>query len=347
MNEAVSSRAGEPSRAYLDFNENPLGPSPQAIAAVASAARDLHRYPRDAASRVSELLARFYGVSLDRILLVNGVDEAIDLALGLVDSAWTVRPGFDAYSHRAEVLGKKVRRIVLDDRFEPSCDPEELASGGVVFLAQPHNPTGNFFSPSWMDAAAASAELVFLDETYIEFSDRDSLMPSVSDDNNANLLIFRSFSKVYGLAGIRLGVLVGSPRRIASLRERQRFHSVDSVALHAAEGTLSDLEHIARSQAHVAAMRPQYRACVANSRLFEDAPPTQASFVIGKCREGLDGGRLTAALRDLGVEVKDCAPMGMPDWIRFSIGTEQDLSLLEWALAAATVQFDASVGSSR
>ncbi|MFD3535890.1 pyridoxal phosphate-dependent aminotransferase [Streptomyces sp. NPDC058664] len=345
MYEEVSAQECGLSSAQLDFNENPLGPSPQAIAFVVSAAQDLHRYPRDAASRVSGLLARFYGVSPDQILLVNGVDEAIDITLGLVDSAWVVKPGFDAYSHRAGVLGKKVRYITLDDRFEPSCEPQELASGGVVFLAQPHNPTGNFFSSSWMAAAATSAELIFLDETYIEFSDRDSLMPSVSDDANANLLIFRSFSKVYGLAGIRLGVLVGSSDLIASLREHQRFHSVDSIALHAAEGTLSDLEHVARSQAHIASMRPIYRACVAHSGLFDDVPPTQTSFVIGKCREGVDGSRLTMVLRDLGVEVKDCAPIGMPHWIRFSIGTEQNLLLLGWALSVASARFETSTGS--
>ena len=237
----------------LDWNEHPLGPSSQAVARVVAHAADLHRYPRGLLEAVTAKVACHHGVDAGSVLLTNGVDEATDLVLTLVDAAWFVCPGFDGYEQRARVWGRTLRRIPLDRAWEPTTEPGELAQGGAVFLAQPHNPTGNLFRRRWVRDVIDTAELAFLDEAYLDFTDVPSHLGLLAQ--HPRLLVFKSPSKAYGLAGTRLGVLIGSSALIGVLRARQRFYSVSSIALHALAGALDDLNHLARLRRYVQQMR--------------------------------------------------------------------------------------------
>jgi histidinol-phosphate aminotransferase len=317
---------------WLDWNENPLGPSPEAVARVIANAVDLHRYPRGLLESVTAAAARHHGVDAGSVLITNGVDEATDLVLTLVDTAWFVSPGFDGYEHRARVLGRALRPIPLDETWEPTTEPTELAEGGAVFLAQPHNPTGNLFRSEWVRDVIGTAELAFLDEAYLDFADAPSYLGLLAE--HPGLLVFKSPSKAYGLAGVRLGVLIGSPALISALRERRRFYSVDSIALHALAGALTNLDHVARLRRYVQRMRCQYAAMLAGSPLFAEVRTTHANFVIARCREDLSPAVVVEELAAREVWVRDCQSFGLDGWLRISIGTVDDLRLLTDALAA-------------
>lgn len=320
----------------LDWNESPFGPPAAAVARVLANARDLHRYPRGLLEAVTEAVALDNGVEPESVLLTNGVDEAIDLALLSVDTCWFVTPGFDAYADRARVLGRTARPIPLDASWRPALRPAELAeAGGAVFLAQPHNPTGQLFPAEWTDEVISRAELVFLDTTYADFSSRPASLahPEPRDAaRHPRLLMFRSFSKGHGLAGVRLGALIGAPRLLTRLRSRQRFHSVDSVALHAVAGALADPDHRARLRAHILAERPHYVAELATQPIFTEVRDTHTNFVVARCREDLSSAEVVKRLAEHDVWVRDGGPLGLPGWLRITVGTSDDLLRLAGAL---------------
>ncbi|MFA7767789.1 pyridoxal phosphate-dependent aminotransferase [Streptomyces sp. NRRL S-448] len=325
---------GDYSGTRLDWNECPLGPSPRAIARVRTASTALHRYPRGLLGEVTAAVAAHEHVSCDAVLLTNGVDEAVDLVLALTDTGWYVSPGFDSYPDRAIVRGVTMRRIGLDADWQPAVAAHHLRSRGTVFVAQPHNPTGNLFHADWLDDVMHGADLVFLDTTYADFSDDPAAWAPAARTagRHPQLLHFRSFSKSHGLAGIRLGALIGAPSLIRELSRRQRFHSVDSVALHALAGSLEDPGHRARIREQVLTMRPEYVRALRRHPLFAEVRDTQANFVVSRCRPGTDSADITQALADADVWVRDSGPLGLAGWLRISVGTADDLTRLLSAL---------------
>ncbi|MFD8965435.1 pyridoxal phosphate-dependent aminotransferase [Streptomyces sp. NPDC059568] len=321
----------------LDWNECATGPSPVAVARVVAGAGELHRYPRGLLGEVTEAVARENGVEAESVLLTNGVDEAVDLALSLVGTAYFVSPGFDGYLDRALVLGRTARAIPLDEQWEPVLDPAELGRGSALFLAQPHNPTGHLFRSEWVDAAVAGAEVAFLDTTYADFAAPDVrgvLTDPYPLGSHPGLLLFRSFSKSHGLAGVRLGALIGAPGLISRLRSRQRFHSVNSIALHALAGSLEDPGHRLRLCAQVLADRPRYVEVLGAHPVFAEVRDTHTNFVVARCRDGLSSADVAGRLADRDVWIKDCGPLGLPGWLRISVGTLDDLDRLVHELSA-------------
>ncbi|MEU5270129.1 aminotransferase class I/II-fold pyridoxal phosphate-dependent enzyme [Streptomyces hygroscopicus] len=317
--------------AQLHLNESPLDPSGLAVEHVIRAARTLNRYPQHLRGRVHRAVARHLGVPADSVLLTSGVDEAVDLVFSLVDAAWITAPGFPGYADRAAVTGLTTRTIPLDDDWQPTLPPARLTEGGVVLLAQPSNPTGTLFDRNWTDEVIRQAELVFLDETYGHFADRPrSWVPGVA--HAANLLVFISFSKAYGLAGVRAGAVVAQPRVIARLAAVQRYDSVDSIALAAVEGTLADTDYLAALPRYVRRLRRLYTDRLATCPVFAEVRGTQANFVLARPVAADGAAELVARLALRGVRVCDAAGLGLPGWIRVSVGTEEDLLTLLAAL---------------
>ena len=326
----------------LDGNECPTGPPPRAITRLVAGLGTLHRYPRNLELAVTAAVADYFQVAAENVLLTNGVDEAIDLALLDVLTAWTVRPGFDGYPKRAEVHGRTVMPIHLDERWQPIVDPAELARSGAVFLAQPNNPTGNLFNRDWVESVVATADLTFLDETYLEFCGAPSYLRLLERD--PNLLLFRSFSKALGLAGTRLGALVGRPERIAALRDRRAFYSVNSVALLGVVGALEDTEHVAAVSGYVSRVRPKYVEVLRRSGLFAEVRSTRTNFVVARCLPGDSSTGMTSALGRRGVWVRDCAEFGLPGWVRVSVGSEAEIVALSAVLADLSATTAARAG---
>jgi histidinol-phosphate aminotransferase len=317
----------------LDWNESPFGPSPAAVARVIAAAPTLNHYPRGLLEEVTEAVARSHGLEPECVLLTNGVDEAVDLVLAAypVATAWFSDPGFDGYPDRARAAGRVHELIRLDPEWEPLTSPADL-SGAALFLAQPGNPTGNMFGRSWIDAALSAAAITLLDITYLPFRD-GTPEPDPGWSRSSNVVLFQSFSKAHGLAGLRAGALLAPAPLLDVLRTRRRFHTVDSIALSALAGALQDPAHTERLRRHVLTERPRYAAVLeAAPEVVAEVRPTQANFVLARCRDEDTAPQTVAALRRHGIWVKDCAPLGLPGWLRVTVGTAADREALSQAL---------------
>ncbi|MFI9503425.1 pyridoxal phosphate-dependent aminotransferase [Nocardia sp. NPDC052566] len=317
----------------LDWNESPIGPPQAAIGRMRAAAAELHRYPRGLLESVTAKVAGRHGVDPESVLLTTGVDEAVDLVLTLVDSAWFVTPGFDGYQARAEVLRRGSESIPLDADWQPIGLPHEYEMGpeDAVFVAQPNNPTGNIFRPEWVSRIADTAGIVFLDATYQDFVADGTRVDALGA--HPRVVRFYSFSKAYGLAGIRVGVLIGAPLLIATLRAHSRFHGVDSITLAAVDGVLDDDAYRIRIRDLVLAQRPRYVAALSQVPVFAEVRDTEANFVLARCGAGVEAATLIRQLAVLGVWIKDCAQFGLPGWVRITVGTAGDLTRLVSALA--------------
>jgi histidinol-phosphate aminotransferase len=323
---------GDDSVLLMDWNESPLGPPPSAVRRVIEAAAQLHRYPRGLMEEVTSLVASHLTVSIDQVMLTAGVDEAIEMTLTLGQRAWATEPGFDGYPDRAAVAGKPFNPIRLDVDWQPLDDQLAVSDGDIVFLAQPGNPTGNVFPEEWVRAVRKAAEYVFIDETYFEFSSAPSVLPEVGCD--PGLLVYRSFSKAFGLAGIRVGCLVADASVIGRLAPMRRFMPIDAVSLNAAAGVLADPDFIRALTEHVLAARPALARLLADSGVCAEVRETEANFVMARLRPDV-ADHVLATLDRNRIQVRHCDSLGLPGWLRISVGDWDDLSRLEATLATA------------
>lgn len=325
----------------LDWNESPLGPPEAAVRRVIAAAQSLHRYPRGLMEEVTALAADYLRVAPGQVLLCAGVDEAVDITLSLADRGWGVHPGFDGYQDRVTANGKPFHAVPLDADWQPAAGWDGLTNRDIVFLAQPNNPTGNLFDPGWIRSVRRAAGYLFIDETYQDFSARPSVLGGgVLDDGVADegaqdgpgifdpgyggqLLVYRSFSKAMGLAGIRLGALVADAELIARLEPVRRFMPIDAVSLNAAAGVLEEPSFVKTLTDHVLKARPGLTATLRESGLFDEVRDTHTNFVVAHLREEVAASVLEALAED-GVRVKPCDGLGLPRWLRISVGSWDD-----------------------
>ncbi|WP_336217111.1 pyridoxal phosphate-dependent aminotransferase [Nonomuraea sp. LPB2021202275-12-8] len=326
-------------KAFLDSNESPFGPPAGAIRRLLTHLDRLHRYPRGLREEVTRAVADHYQVDPASVLLTCGVDEATDLALSTRPRAWCVMPGFDGYADRARFIGRPVQTIALDGEWQPTIAPDRFGVNDVVFVAQPNNPTGNMFHRRWVDALVRSPALTFMDETYLEFTDEPSNVSRL--DVRPDLVVFKSFSKMFGLAGLRVGAMLGHPDLIARFAGGQSFYSTDSVALSAILGALEDTDFQDRHVRYIREARNRYVNVLARSAHVEETRNTQANFVLARCRNEAAAEFVVGALADRRIHVRDCVSVGLPGWLRVSVGTPDDLV----ALATALSEFDFTAAS--
>ena len=307
-------------------NENPLGPPAAAVRRITEALDSLHRYPSEALAVARRAVARRYGVPDECVLFTRGVDEATDLLVLEAGSSWGAVPGFDGYWERTAALGREFRPIHLDDAWRPATDPEQFAAGGVVLLTNPGNPTGTSLPSDWLRATFASARLTCVDETYIDYaSDAQSAIPTAiaADD----VCVYVSFSKVYGLAGLRIGALIGAPELLDRLAARQAFLSTDTLALAGVHGAVEDDSFVESSRAFVHdAQRRLVDLLRGAPHLFAEVRPTEAGFVV--TRTSRPAGDVAAALRSRGALVHDCAANRLDGWLRISVVADRELDAL-------------------
>ncbi|HUL95011.1 MAG TPA: histidinol-phosphate transaminase [Usitatibacter sp.] len=323
-------------------NESPIGPSPRAVAAIRGVLDGLHYYPDAYEFRAA--LTRKIGVRDDNLVLGNGSNDVLELAarafLTREDSAVYSQYAFLVYPLVVQAVG--AAHVVVPARNYGN-DLEAMARAvradtKIVFLANPNNPTGTF-NP-WPEVRAFLGRipprvLVVLDEAYGEYLP-DDLQSDTHHwiGEHPNLVVSRTLSKAYGLAGLRMGYAVADPV-IAEVmnRVRQPFNT-NSLALAAARAALDDHEFIARSRAVNAAGLVQLREGF--ERLGLEYIPSRANFIT--VRVG-DAARVFRELLERGVIVRPIANYGMPEHLRVTVGLPEHnarfLAALELALAPA------------
>ncbi|HEY1057583.1 MAG TPA: histidinol-phosphate transaminase [Limnobacter sp.] len=313
----------------LASNENPLGLGSKAKAAIAQAAADLGRYPDANGFALKAKLSAKHSVKPEQITLGNGSNDVLELAakafLTQGTNAVFSQYAFAVYPLATQGCGAQ-SKVVPAVHFTHDLDGFLAAiddNTRVVFIANPNNPTGTFLPADRIRAflkQVPSRVLVVLDEAYNEF-----LMPEDQYDSTQwvaefpNLLVSRSFSKAYGLAGLRVGYAVSSPE-VADLlnRVRQPFN-VNSIALAAAEAALDDAEFL--QQTYEVNQQGLNLLQSAFDRMGLQYVPSYGNFVLVKVGNSDDAGlKVFDALQRLGVIVRPVNNYGLPQWLRVSIG---------------------------
>jgi histidinol-phosphate aminotransferase len=314
----------------LASNENPLGPSPKAIEAIRAAAGDLQLYPDAACHNLKRAISEKFGMETNQIMIGNGSDELIALLAQVLiqdseDEILAGSPSFVRYDACANLAPCKMVHVPLDDNLK--IDMQDILTAitprtRMIYLANPNNPTGTRFEKDEFDAfisKVSSSICVILDEAYFEFS--NDLEGSVDSAEYLscypNLVGLRTFSKAYGLAGIRLGYGWSSAELVDAVNRIRPPFNVNNLAQVGGIAALADDEHMKAGVAHNARERVrvahflQYMGLrvyesFANFLLVDMAQPAEPLF---------------ESLLHKGVIVRSGKGLGLPTCLRISLGT--------------------------
>lgn len=313
----------------LASNENPLGPSRLGLAAMRQALAQVNLYPDGNAFYLKQKLAAKLGVTPANLILGNGSNEVIELvghAL-LAPGAEVVvsQYCFAVYPIVTALFGAKL--VVVPAKSHAHDLDAMLAAitpnTRIVFVANPNNPTGTTAGREelarFVNAVPANV-LLALDEAYIEFLNEPlDLLPEIRNGSKPNLLLMRTFSKIYGLAGLRIGYGIGHPDFIAALEKIRQPFNINSVAQAGALAALDDTKHVEKTR------KINSRGLKLYARTFRklglEFIPSSANFIL--VRVG-DGQRVFGELQKLGVIVRPMGGYQLPEWIRISIGTPKE-----------------------
>lgn len=355
----------EPARMVrLNSNENPYGPSPRAIQAMSKAFHLSWRYPDEHADELIETIARINGVTKEWILLGDGSGEIlkmcasaftgpmtgekrnIDLSKPTRGGALTFTPGrgrmvvadptFEAILNHARVSGAEIVKVPLTGDFKHDL-PKMLsaASDGLIYICNPNNPTASITPKSEMReflGRAPGDTMVLVDEAYCHYADSadfESVIPLIKD--HPNLIVARTFSKIYGMAGLRCGYCIAQPGAIQRMRPHQTWDSVSIMAIVAAIASLNDPEQVASGHRMNAAVRKSVTEEL-HSLGFETIP-SQANFIMIDLKR--DARAVITALRQHQVQVGRPFP-SLPHHMRVTIGKQMEMKTFMSAFRQVT-----------
>ena len=325
---------GDRSGLRLDFNENTVGASPNCLRRLRDLSlEDLARYP--AREPVEREVASFLGIRSEQALLTNGVDEGIRLLcetyLEAGDEAIIVAPTFAMYEISASETGARVVAVPAEKDFIfPLAGILAAVSPRtkMIAIANPNNPTGTVASAEELlqIAKAASQAVILVDEAYYEFFG-ESLLGSIS--SVPNLFVARTFSKAYGLAGLRVGVLVGPEVQMRMVRRACSPYNVNAVALALLPVALADTAYVSRYVAET--RRGRKRLEDALHKCGIPYCPSQANFVLANI--GAVHKEFVRGMHQRGILVRDrSSDPGCDGWVRITLGVEAQTDRLLGAL---------------
>lgn len=320
----------------LASNENPLGPSPRAVAAGTRALRAAHLYPDGGSVFLRERLARQWQLAPDQFVVGNGSNELIEL-LGHVFLAPGVecvvpQASFIVYQLVARLFGATAVTVPLGPGFHQDLRAVAAAVTArtrLVCLASPANPVGTANTEAEIGALARALPehvVLVLDEAYAEFLDAaPDLRPLLAEGRR--VVGLRTFSKIYGLAALRVGYAYGDRELIALLQRARQPFNVNGVAAAAALAALDDEEFVARVRRENREGLGQLEAGLA--RLGVEFVPGRGNFLLARVG---DGAAVAAALLRGGLITRPVAPYGLPEWLRITVGTAAQNTRLLGAL---------------
>ena len=322
----------------LASNENPIGPSPMAVAAVKAAVADANRYPDGGTHLLRGKIAKTRGVHYDDIFIGLGSSEIIDLASRILLSAGktgvTSHGSYAPFSLAIRASGAELVRVPQRNfAFDlPAIADAVLAhrETRIVYLANPNNPTGTAFGADELAdflRRVPADVLVVLDEAYIHYADRQDIPDSAAlFGEHKNLLTMRTFSKVYGLAGLRIGYAIGDRGIISAMNKLRTPFNVAGVSQAGAHAALDDQEHVKRCIRENAAERERLTRALTDLGLKPVRSHTNFIFI----DIGPEAQELCEELLREGVIVRPLGWMGFPEAMRISVGiTSENDKLLE------------------
>jgi len=325
--EELDGTPGDDPFVRLASNENPLGPSPRAVEAARAALGQVHRYPDAAGRRLRSALSRKFQVTPDQILLGNGSTELVELLarafLGRDGWAVMAEQTFVMYRIAVQAVNGQAREIPLRgsrydlDAMAAACDDRTV----LVYLANPDNPTGTYVTREELEryfSRVPPGVLTALDEAYAEYLDRDDY-PSGLDflRQGRRVAVLRTFSKAYGLAGLRMGFALAPPGIISALERVRSPFNTSRVAQAAALHALEEAEHLQRSRELVREGREYLEQEFRRRGL--SFIPSVTNFVLVDVRS--DAEEIHRRLLQRGIIVRPMAPYRFPTSLRVTVGT--------------------------
>ncbi len=307
----------------LDANENPFGPSPRVIKALA-ALPNMHVYPDPESGRLRDLLADYTGVPAEQILCGAGADELIELIMQLFiepgDVIINTPPTFAMYSFNAPLYHARVCDVYrrADFSIDVAAIGEAVSryDAKLVFLCSPNNPSGNLISRDDIEALLDLPATIVIDEAYIEFATRESLAPLVMD--RPNLILLRTLSKWAGLAGLRIGYGLFPRALMPQLWKIKQPYNVNVAADLAACASLEDVDYLLERVHQLVQQRERLESAFAELPYLSPYP-SQANFVLNRVR-GMAAGDLRDKLARAGIIVRYYNTARLDDCIRISAG---------------------------
>lgn len=307
----------------LNTNENPYPPSPHAFEAMKAAAERLRLYPDPMGASLRAAAARKHGVRPEMILAGNGSDDLLTIItrafVGDGDIVVYPTPSYVLYKTLAELQDGEIREVPF--REDWTLDPDAFAVPGakLAFLANPNSPSGTVLPPAEVAKLAARLDApLVVDEAYINFADSDCV-GLVAD--HPNVIVTRTFSKGYALAGLRLGYLIARPEMVEGLTKVKDSYNCDALSLAGGTAALEDDEWLATTRSKIIATRE--RLAEAMRSFGCRVCPSQANFVW--CEGGPATTATYQALKDRKILVRKMQYPGRPEGLRISVGTDAEV----------------------
>jgi len=317
----------------LNTNESPYPPSPRVLEALRNAIDGaLRLYPDPEAQALRSRASEIYGVPVDHVMAGNGSDELLALLLrATVDPGDPVAfpvPTYSLYETLVAVQGGKAVHVPYPDDWSV---PESLASAGarVTFLCNPNSPSGTAAPADAIEALARAVRgILVVDEAYVDFADGDAM---ALVGRLPNVVVLRTLSKSFSLAGLRAGLAFAHPDLLAGVRTVKDSYNLNRLTQLAAEVALADLAYMRANVSRIRATRARLAAAL--EELGYRVPESQANFVLAR-RPGVDQAPVAAALAERGVLVRHFPTPRLRDALRITVGTDEETDVLLGHLAA-------------
>lgn len=328
----------------LNTNENPFPPSPKVSAAVKEAASSsLRLYPDPMATGVREKVAEVLDTRPERVLVGNGSDELLGLIarafLGPGDKVVYPYPTYLLYKVLADIQDAKGMEINFNEDFSL---PKDIVVKGakVTFLCNPNSPSGTMV---WPDEVARLAKLIdgvlVADEAYVDFADANCLSLV---ESNPNVIVLRTLSKSYSLAGLRLGFCIAQEEIIEGLIKVKDSYNVDRLSIAAAVAALDDQEHFKNNLEKVREIRSYLSESLREMGFF--VYPSQANFVFARCKDAAAAREIYEQLKRQKILIRHINYDGFEDCVRISIGTREEIDTMLEALSEVLCETEKSAG---
>jgi histidinol-phosphate aminotransferase len=314
----------------LSANENPYGPSPKALQAITESFGLACRYPDEHNNILIEKLAKLNNVNRDQVLLGDGSSEILKLCAETFTGKERGKlvaadPTFEAILEQASVNRAEVVKVPLNATFAHDL-PKMLAAakGGLIYVCNPNNPTASITPKDELRdfiAKTPRETMILVDEAYFHYADSpeyESVIPLVKD--HPNLIVARTFSKIYGMAGLRCGYCVAQPATIKRMRPHQMWDSVNCMALAAATASLDDPDQVPNGQ-RLNSEAKQFTTSELD-RMGYKSIPSQANFIMFDCKRPVVP--IIKAMKERNVQVGRLFP-ALPNYMRLTIGKKSEM----------------------
>jgi histidinol-phosphate aminotransferase len=328
--QSVTTPSAEGGVVRLSANENPYGPSPKAFQAITDSFGLACRYPDDHNNVLIDKLAKLNGVNHDQILLGDGSGEILKLCAETFTGPQNGKlvaadPTFEAILNNASANGAEVVNVPLTSSFQHDLPKmRDSAKAGLIYVCNPNNPTASITPKDELRdfiGTTSPQTMILVDEAYFHYADSpdyESVIALVKD--HPNLIVSRTFSKIYGMAGLRCGYCVAQKEMIDRMRRNQMWDSVNCMALAAATASLDDPDHVLNHQ-RLTHEAKTFVTSELNKMGYEQIP-SQANFIMFDCKRPVVP--LIQAMKQRKVHVGRLFP-ALPNHMRLTIGKKSEM----------------------